>query len=245
MKQAWTLALAGAFACVSPACSSSDDVRTAAPVDLLDPQAPHYGKTYAEWAAAWIAYINSVAPPECANPIKATSGTGCALYQDPASPVFFLAGNVMGLSIRTGCVVPKDKALFFPLLEVSGDNAGVPADQLLSDAELESYVIANFGFYQTSTLHASVDGQSIGHLERGGIMSAPYSLEFPAGDNAYTCLGTDGVVGTFNGFLSGYWVLLAPLASGPHAIEFGGETMGSTPSQNVTIDVRYPDLTFQ
>src|SRR5689334_20097251 len=106
------------------ACGS-DDKETSS-LDLLDPSAVHYGKTYAEWSASWVSYANSVAPPDCVSPMLDATGASCTLYQDPQSPVFFLVGNWGGVSRRTECVVPSGKALFFPLVNVWADNAGVP-----------------------------------------------------------------------------------------------------------------------
>src|SRR5687767_14353396 len=81
------------------ACGGDDEKPNAEPtLDILDPTEVHYGKTYEEWAAAWVQYVNDVAPPECINPILDTTGETCALYQDPESPVFLLVGNFGGIS---------------------------------------------------------------------------------------------------------------------------------------------------
>jgi hypothetical protein len=239
--------LAGFLALALTACGDGDDEPAPAktPIDLLDPSVAHEGKTYAEWAAAWVQYWTGTAPPECVNPITDATGAGCTLYQDPEAPVFFLVGNFGGVSLRDACVVPAGKSLFLPLISTIGDNAGVPADMLLSDADLENFVEASFDVMLATSLHLSVDGQSIARLERGGIRSAPYSIDLAPEANLYTpCSGVEGVEGKFDGYVSGYWAMLAPLSPGAHTLQFGGNTSDSPQGQPLTIDVRY-DLTVE
>jgi hypothetical protein len=228
------------------ACGSDDDepAPAKAKLDILDPAAPHAGKTYEEWAAEWVRYWNRTAPPECVDPILDETGESCALHQDEGSPAFFLVGNFGGPSLRDACVVPAGKSLFFPLLETTGDNAGVPENMVLSDADLRNFVEAGYEVMLPESLYLTVDGQSIGHLERGGIPSATYTVDFAPDANHYTCMGVDGVEGEFSGYLSGYFAMLAPLAPGAHSITFGGKTSASPQGQALTIDVRY-DLTVE
>jgi len=235
-RSAVLIAVAGCLG----ACGSNDgDAQPAASIDLLDPTVPHYGKTYAEWAAGWVQYVNNVAPPDCINPITDTTGAACALYQDPDSPVFNLTGNFGGVSIRDECVAPAGKALFLPLLAVWGDNAGVPSDMTLSEADLESFVEQTYDVLLPGSLKLVVDGHPIEHLERGGIRGAPYTIHLEPDANSYSCAMVDGVEGDFPGYLSGYWALLAPLATGQHTLAFGGESTGSPQGQPSTLDIRY------
>jgi len=233
------------LAVMTPACGDDDETPPpASSVDILDPAADHYGKSYADWAGGWVEWISNTAPPDCVNPATDTTGAACAEYQDDESDVFFLAGNYGGVSIRDACVVPAGKALFLPLINSSGDNAGVPADMLLSDEELIGYVESNFALVDVETLKLEVDGQPIDRLERGGIERAPYTIELAPGANVYTCQMIDGVEGEFAGFLSGYWAMLAPLEPGQHTIAFGGHQDAAPQGQSVTIDVTY-DLTVE
>jgi hypothetical protein len=227
------------------ACGSDDAAKPAQQkLDLLDPAAAHYGKTYGEWAGAWVQYIGNVAPPECTSPITDPTGAGCQLYQDPEAPVFMLAGNYGGVSLRDECVVPAGKALFFPLINIYGDNAGTPAELTLSDADLQKFVEDNIAGVLPESLELSVDGQSIAHPERGLVPTTPYTLTFTAGANAYTCAGVDGVDGEFPGYVGGYWAMLAPLSSGAHTLAFGGAASDGVQGQATTIDVTY-DLTVE
>jgi len=129
-------------------------------VDLLDPAQPQYGKTYSEWATEWASYTYRPAPPGCASPFADESGQDCQLYQDPASPVFFLVGVFGGgLAHRNACPIPKDKALFFPLLDAMGDNAGLPPQDLRPDSDLLNYMTESFKHFDPSQLWLIVDGR--------------------------------------------------------------------------------------
>jgi hypothetical protein len=208
-------------------------------LDLVDPGGMPYGNSYAGWSAAWMQYAMSFAPPGCENPFLDETGANCELYQDTESPVFYLSGNLGGVSLRDECVVPAGRALFFPLINVFGDNAGVPADMVVSDEVLKGFVEDTYATIVPDSLHLSVDGQSIGHLERGGVPSAPYTIELAAGANAYTCAMVDGVEGDFSGYIGGYWAMLPPLAKGTHEIAFGGSTTDSPQGKALVLDVTY------
>ena len=213
-------------------------------VDILDPASDHYGKSYAEWTGAWAQWIGDVAPPECANPILDTTGENCAMYQDPDSPVFLLAGNFGGVSLRDQCVVPEGKALFFPIVNVTADNAGIPEDMLVSDEALRAFVEDQYAHVVVDSLHVTVDGHSIDDLERGGLESAPYTIDLAPGANIYDCNGVEGVEGEFHGFMSGYWAMFEPLEAGAHTISFGATLDPNPQGQRMTIDVTY-ELTVE
>jgi hypothetical protein len=227
------------------ACGGDDEPAPAeSGYDMLDPSVEHYGKSFEAWAEAFVQWINDTSPPECVNPITDTTGASCAQHQDPNSPVFFLAGNYGGVSIREECVMPADKAIFLPIINSAGDNGGVPEDLQLPDSELRAFVEDNFALVDESTLHLSVDGQDIERLERGAIQSARYTIELEPGMNIYDCLGIEGVEGEINGYLSGYWALLPPLEAGAHTVSFGGFAEAAPQGQPVTIDVTF-ELTVE
>jgi hypothetical protein len=198
-----------------------------------------HGKSYAEWSADWVSYVNSVSPPECSNPLMSDTGADCALYQDADSPAFFLVGNFGGVSIRKECVAPAGKALFFPLVEVWGDNAGVPADMLLSDGDLRAYVDSKFDDMVADSLQLSVDGASLSDLARGAVHTTPYELELAPMANAYYCSGAEDVAGTFPGYTSGYWAMLPPLEAGSHVLKFGGSINGTATSEAELVQQTY------
>jgi hypothetical protein len=229
----------GCFAALALSLGCSSRADESANIDILDPSEPHYGKTYSEWADEWMAYVYRMSPPTCFNAVLDDSGANCALYQDAESPVFFLVGNYGGVTRRSECPVPRDKALFFPIVNVWGDNAGVPEDMVLSDADLESYAEETFKTYEVSSLKLVVDGQAVGDLERAGIPSLRYVITLEAGNSPYDCMGISGVEGEFPGYSGGYWALLPPLGSGKHDVMFGAHVASPTPSNDITVDASY------
>lgn len=216
---------------------------------LLSADEAHYGKTYGEWAAAWALWANDYAPNDdpaldCKNPVADRTGATCALNQDADSPVFFLAGS-FGEELTRDCTVPEGKALFFPLVNTWGDNAGVPEDMLLSEDDIRGYVEMVASGTDPERVWVRVDGVELQDAAQGVVTSAPYTMEIPAGDNAYVCNGVEGVEGSFDGFVGGYWAMLAPLSAGEHLVEFGltrgpdplsGDTLEVTLHYNLTIE---------
>lgn len=239
------MALVSALAASLVACGDDEPPEPAGEtVDILDPASDHYGKSYEEWAGDWVQWLYNTAPPECADPALDTTGEYCALYQDSTSPVFFLAGNYGGVSIREECVMSADKAIFFPLIMNMADNSGVPAEMIVSDETLRDYAEDGFALLDPDSLHVSVDGQAIDRLERGAIPTGQYSIDLAPGANIFDCNMVEGVEGEFNGFLSGYWAMFEPLEAGTHTISFGGTLDASSLGQSMTVDVTY-ELTVE
>jgi hypothetical protein len=232
-------ALGAALSMLLIGCGGNDDPPDSrAKVDILDPSTAHYGKTYEELAGDWVQYLYNVAPPDCVNPVTDATGANCALYQNPDDSVFLLAGNYGGVTVRDECVVPSGKALFFPLLNVNADNAGVPDDMTLPDSELSNYAESNFEVMHADSLKLVVDGHAIRNLERGAIPLAGYTTTLEPDANIFTCLMADGYEGEYKGYLTGYYAFLAPFSPGAHTIEFGGSSLGPQ-GQVVTVDVTY------
>jgi hypothetical protein len=212
-------------------------------VEPLSPQQPHYGKSYAEWAAAWVQWVYQW--PEttaCPDPIADQSGSLCDFGQDPSSPVFFLTGNWGGVTRRTDCVVPADKALLVPIITTFQDNGAVPEANQKTDADLRESAIAEF--QSVSEVHFVLDGHSLDTLGPYAIVAAPYEYTLPPEPNVFTCQGSPGVTGSYSGYTSGYFVLLPPLAPGAHTLAFTArQDMATSPP--FTLDVAYSPATVR
>lgn len=144
--------------------------------------------------------------------------------------MFFLAGTGPSVSdaVRTKCVVPAGKALFFPIITVQTDNGGVPPEKTLGEAGLKSVAAGLLGGMRDVSL--KVDGASIDTTQLR-VDPAAFSYTLPAAPNRRTCLGDTGVM---SGPVSpavdaGYYAMLAPLSAGPHEIEFGASYSGGPP----------------
>lgn len=175
------------------------------------------GKPLDAWAAEWLRW--SYAQTSCDDPTFDQDGSRCGLYQDPASPVFFLATGDAG-TVRTKCEVPEGKAILAPLAAASWDNAGVPEDAQLSDDRLEESVAKIVASLTQAFLRA--DGNELNDVAE--YIVEPYKLEYtvPPPPNWFSCSGLSDVHGKVGpSYVGGAFVLLPPPSSGSHTLEYG------------------------
>ena len=199
---------------------------------------PPVGPLYDVLSAAWWKY--AVAQPVASNPLAdTTSGAGCRVGQ--SGPVFFLVGAFgPGTAVRDDCVVPANKFLFFPLLNVI--DVHVPGDGL-DTPELVWADLLSFGF-RADTLHARVDGVRVRNLRPSKTpytgCAGPVKGCFPRSFSIV--LPVENVFGIPAGKYSpavadGFYLLLPPLKPGSHTITFGGT--GTFANQDLTQDITY------
>jgi hypothetical protein len=182
---------------------------SAAPV-ILDPHTSAFGKTYAEWSAAWWQYTLSF--PTATSPFLDATGANCAVGQNQQSPVFFLVGNAFSSDPvqRDQCVVPAGKALFFPIINVVDVNT---TSQTAAELRLEIKPLED----GAHNLHASIDGVNVPDPAAFRTPSTVFSLALPVGNVFGLTPGTYSPA-----VADGYYLLVAPLPPGPHTITFGG-----------------------
>ncbi|HQY63703.1 MAG TPA: hypothetical protein PK141_20035 [Polyangiaceae bacterium] len=232
------LSLLAAVSVAMPACNSSEQPpSTAADASVgailpLDPAGVHYGKSYAEWQTEWYRWFFGA--PGSTHPILDATGVNCAVHQNAASPIFFLGGTTGGKASRK-CRIPKGKALFFPILNAGADNGGVPAGEILTEAQLLATLKDPF---KDATVAASIDGKDIPDLARYLVPVTRFNYTVPPGDSLYTVNGVAGVSGVIDpAFATGYYLLLAPLSPGVHQLKFLGKNVSS--GQPFVTDVSY------
>jgi hypothetical protein len=200
------------------------------------------GPLYDALSAGWWKY--ALAQPAASNPmLDTTSGAGCRVGQ--AGPVFFLVGTFGDATVaeRDNCVVPANRALFFPLLNVV--DLHVPGDGLDTPDKIWADLLS-FGF-RADTLRASVDGVPIANLNPSttpyracvapvaGCFPRSFSITLPA-DNVFGI-----AAGTYAPAVAdGFYLLLAPLKPGVHTIKFGGTgaVFGGASAQDITYHLR-------
>jgi hypothetical protein len=186
---------------------------------ILPSQSHVQGKSYGQWAAAWWEWAYSI--PADQNPITDTTGEFSGVGQ--SGPVFFLAGNYGGITVRE-CTVPAGKALLFPLLNQSW--VQFPSDPPFSIAELRDIVAP---FVDDPALECEIDGRPVQNLLDYREQSSVFSITVPEGN----LLGLDP--GTYAPCLDdGYYLMLAPLQSGRHTIHFTAQTADHGFSLDVT-----------
>lgn len=211
---------------------------------VIDRDSIAYGRTYGEWVAAWQQWVDSI--PTAKHPLFDNSD--CSTGQ--SGPVWFLGGKecpngeVCSFSnVVRSCTVPKDKAIFFPVLESEdsvleerlAENPGKPQFQQI--AALRSVVQANLANAKVS---CSINGTAIPQLqEKFRVQSVAYSFTLPA-DNLFTSFyGTRFPEGSyFPGVDDGWYVMLAPLPTGHHVIRFGGSARGTSMNVQYNLSVQ-------
>jgi hypothetical protein len=208
-----------AFALLLPAACELDEL-------LVDASTEAGREAYEELSERWWQW--ALAIPAEDNPIFDDDGSSCGLQQ--SGSVWFLAGNTGGVSTRS-CTVPRDKALFFPLINVvafNGPGEDASAEELAAElAELAEL---------SCELELILDGESVDlEVDDHRVPAGPFELALPT-DNVF------GVpAGTYEPAQSdGSWALLLPLEPGEHSLEFGASLCdASTGEAFVTTSIHY------
>jgi len=164
--------------------------------------------TQADWSKAWWQWAGSFDRAD--SPVADRTGKNCHLKQ--SGPVWFLAGTYgTQRTIRT-CKVPRNKYLFFPLINY----VVMPENEVRTNcvACCARYAeVAKSTTDQPFNLVLDLDGRRIDDLTRYrqsttecfdmGALAEPKHRVFPSAAN-------------------GYYVMLRPLSPGKHVLNFGG-----------------------
>lgn len=185
-----------------------------------------YNMTYGEWTAKWWNWAYSM--PETLNPMNDETGVNCANNQ--TGPVWFLAGTSGGVVTRQ-CIIPSDKAILIPIINVVCDSVTDPA--LDTEAELRACAKADQDMVIGKEI--TVDGINVGNLDNYRFQSPLFNLTYPENNIAGVTPQTVKAVS------DGFWVLLEPLSPGTHEIHFKGALGDPTVTSiaNFALDVRY------
>jgi len=174
-----------------------------------------------EWAEAYLQWVAAFSRSN--SPVSDTSGALCAEKQQ--GDVWFLAtsdGTVP--AVVRDCVIPAGKTLFVPIastLERSG--SATP------DCEALARVAANTLSQHLGQMMLTIDGQAVddlfSHRLGTGDCFAP-GLRQALRSTARTAVA------------DGFYVMLRPLAAGPHTIVVGARFDSTTMSTTYRLDVR-------
>lgn len=190
---------------------------------VMDPTQPVAGYSQLELSQQWWQW--AIGSPAATNPLLDSTGANANTSND--GPVYFIAGNVGGLSVRT-FDVPVGRPVFFPVLNAF--DAEVPNDPLCG-------LQCAFGFLDSQGmtgavhLHATLDGNDLllGYPDFRQRSTSFFSLDVPV-DDAFGF--PPPYEGTLAALTDGYWVALDGLSPGTHTLVFGG-----TSSSGFTLEV--------
>jgi len=198
---------------------------------VFPPNSSPYGKTYAEWTAAWWQW--ALLPPASANPV--TDPTGALAGVGQSGPVWFLAGTFGGTAERT-CTIPAGKGLFFPIIDA------ICWLTLPSDTEPMARAVNADLINHVTDLELAVDGVPVRGLENLRFASPEFPITFDAADPVWPT-----PPGPFPAFSDGYFVMLEPLPRGTHTIYFRGKWVvpEAFPEADILLTVVTYHLTVQ
>mgnify|MGYP001227000111 CR=1 FL=1 len=197
---------------------------------VVDPNQPIAGFSQLQLSEQWWNW--ALSSPAASNPLLDT--TGASAGTNNTGPVYFLGGNLGGISVRS-FNVPTGKPVFFPLVNVF--DAEVPNDPTCGLSCALGQWLDSYNVQDAVQLHATLDGKdlllpfgSANHRQRS---TAFFPLYIPA-DNVFGF--TAPYVGTLAGVSDGYWVGLDGLSIGKHTFVFGG-TLPNTSGGVFTVEV--------
>jgi hypothetical protein len=233
------------LAWLTAGCGGGDDTsQQASSAIVLDPAKDHYGYSNSDWQVRWWQWNYEIPTQQdaqnCIIPIDDPTGEHCSYNQvtGKEAPVFFLAGTTNGTMVRNKCSVPLGKAIYFPIVTFSNDNAGRTPDMEQSDSALKDSVQALLDAVPVKKLSVELDGTPVPDLERFRTNVTEFSYQLPPEPNVYSCYGASGVTGEISpAYAAGFYVMLAPPAGGQHKLHFKGSSPLSMPP--VDLDVTY------
>lgn len=176
---------------------------------VLPAGSTYAGQTLGEWSAEWWQAV--LGTPVDSNPLDDPTGAFTQSFNNPSSPVFFLAGTFGSIASRS-VTVTDEQAIFFPLVNAVDVNVAMQTADALR-TEIKNFVPA------VESLFATIDGTSIDESELFTHQepSPVFSVALP-NDNIFGL-----PTGVYQPAVSdGYWLMIEPLSPGEHTISFGG-----------------------
>jgi len=183
---------------------------------VFPPSAHMFGRTYAEWSAAWWQFTLAI-PTNDPGPSCRPSGN---------KHVSFLVG-IFSPTGQLDCILPKGAALFLPVLNVECSDVEIGSPFFGADEDAQR-ACADGIMDQATEVAASVDGAQVASILRYRVASPQFSfgpLPFPNGL---------GVAGGLSGtsVADGVYLMIKSLPVGTHTVTIHG----TFPQFGFTID---------
>lgn len=193
---------------------------------VLPDAAKPYGKTYAQWSAAWWQW--ALALPVENHPFIDIAEIDVTAGQ--SGNVWFLA-SALGTVERT-VTIPAGKALFIALLNVEASNLEAPP--FYGATEAEQRAIANSFADLIVNVSCSIDGNAVPNINQFRVESPQFEFTAPTP----WIFGSTGGTGT--SVADGYYVMVAPLSAGQHTIHYSGAfRFSDAPGDELPLDTTY------
>jgi hypothetical protein len=207
------------------------------------------GKTYGDWSVLFWQW--AFIEPQATNPLFDKTGAFAALNQ--SGQVWFLGGysGWPAENIQRQVTIPIGTYLFLPIVNiawVNGNEDALPSitidDETTSRTNIDNYI------NQFSNLIATWDGVPVVFNPDTPIVRTQSPNDFSDGSPGFTLdLKADNVLSDYGviaglwdqSYSDGYWVMLPPLAAGPHTLHFAA-SICDDPSQfqDVTYYINTP-----
>jgi hypothetical protein len=195
----WGVFLAASSAQAAPAADSPADF-------AMPPGAVHAGRPPHELANAWWQWMVATGSA----PAGDDQGRQCRMGQ--TSDVWFLAGSVYSLKMRRSCFVPRDRPIFFPVINT------VYWPDVIDSTSTCAASLARVAFYNDAVadLFVELDGKRLADVKRYRVASKEC---FDANKRAPAAAQQTR---RYPSATDGYWIMLKPLSRGRHTLRFGG-----------------------
>ena len=174
----------------------------------------HWG--YSELSAAWWQWAASY--PRSINPVPDQTGKNCGLGDRPLLfgqrvPVFFLAGNQGGKTVRT-CSIPRGRKIFIPVINIEDSLTEPDSGGTLAGA----IQVVTSTMDLVTQKQAWLDGHAVRVVRTQALCGFPINW---VANNPF------GVIpGPTTAVADGYYVWLPPLSTGSHTLTVAGSVPG-------------------
>jgi hypothetical protein len=178
-----------------------------------------FDRSQVEWSEAWLQWI--AAFPRASSPISDTTGALCGAKQE--GDVWFLATSDGTAPVVRTCAVPAGKTLFVPIAGTM-ERSGIREPDCDSMARIAAGAVTQ----RVTRLSMTIDGQAIDNLS-----------SYRAATRECFALGLRQMPRSTArmAVADGYYVMLRPLAAGPHTIAVGARFDSTSLSTTYRLDV--------
>ena len=188
---------------------------------VYPPSSTPFGKTYGEWAAVWWQW--AMALPAAHHPVFDTTGADAALAQ--SGPVWYLAATGGGGVYERTCTAPAGKGVLVPIMPWI---FAIPMDGTTDGEILRG---ARTAVDHVTEVEADLDGVVMTGLWSYRAESPYFGYDAPPGDQCWV----PDYGGTHRAVADGYWLVLKPLAPGPHTLHFRAKCVFPAVYPNVSV----------